>query len=295
MKALFAGVAGAVTGAFVYSSSSAAAAPVVECSDKILPPPPLSPEEFRPLTLMNVYDESPDTKVFRFAFPDGNQDLNMTLCSCVAMRFIDKDGKEVIRPYTPISRPNSKGYCEFMIKNYKGSKMGNHLNNMKVGDTIEVKGPFVKFPWKPGQYKSYGLIAAGTGITPMFQFLREMLKDKSQPEVNLIFANRRKEDVLLGTEINTLMEQYRHFSPYYVLSDPPASWMGGIGHVSKEMIKAFMPPPSRKDAMLLVCGPPKFMETICGDKNFSTQPPSQGELKGLLKELGYAPSQIFKF
>merc|ERR1711916_346932 len=92
--------------------------------------------------------------------------------------------------------------------------------------------------------------------------------EKSEPEVSLIFANRRKEDVLLGTELNTLMGQYRHFSPYYVLSDPPSSWMGGIGHVTKEMIKAFMPPPSRKDAMLLVCGPPKFMDTICGDKNF---------------------------
>lgn len=291
MKALVAGAAGAFSGAYFMAPASSSP---VECAN-VQPPPPLSPSEFQPLTLLNVYDESPDSKVFRFAFPDGNQDLNMELCSCVAFRFKGADGKDVIRPYTPISRPGTKGYVEFLIKNYKGSKMGSHLWGMKVGQTIDVKGPFMKFQYKPGQYKSYGLIAAGSGITPMFQFLREVVKEKSEPEVSLIFANRRKEDVLLGTELNTLMGQYRHFSPYYVLSDPPSSWMGGIGHVTKEMIKAFMPPPSRKDAMLLVCGPPKFMDTICGDKNFDTQPPSQGELKGYLKEMGYTPSQVFKF
>ena len=293
MKALIAGAAGAVTGACFFGTSTSASP--VHCAAKAKPEPPLSPSEFRPFTLMNVYDESPDTKVFRFAFPDGNQDLNMDLCSCVAFRFVDKDGKEVVRPYTPISRPNSKGYFEFCIKNYKGSKMGSHLHNMKIGQTIDIKGPFTKFAYKPGQYKAFGMIAAGSGITPMFQFLRELVKEKGEPEINLIYACRRKEDVLLGTEINTLMEQYRHFSPYYVLSDPPSSWMGGIGHITKDMVKAFMPPPARKDAMILVCGPPKFMEAISGDKNFSTQPPSQGDLKGVLKDLGYAPSQVFKF
>eukprot|EP00672_Neobodo_designis_P019913 CAMPEP_0174853542 /NCGR_PEP_ID=MMETSP1114-20130205/28879_1 /TAXON_ID=312471 /ORGANISM="Neobodo designis, Strain CCAP 1951/1" /LENGTH=295 /DNA_ID=CAMNT_0016088197 /DNA_START=134 /DNA_END=1021 /DNA_ORIENTATION=+ len=294
MKAIAAGAAGVFTSAYYMGTEPSAASSSVQCA-KVMPEPPLSPSEFRPFQLINVYDESPDTKVFRFAFPDGNQDLNMQLCSCVAFRFTDKDGNEVIRPYTPISRHDQKGYFEFCIKNYKDSKMGSHLWALKIGQTIDIKGPFVKWNYKPGQYKTFGFIAGGTGITPMFQFLRQLVKDKTEPEISLIYANRRKEDVLLGYELNTLMKQYRNFSPYYLLSDPPASWMGGIGHVSKEMLKAFMPPPSRKDGMLFVCGPPKFMEHVCGDKNFATQPPSQGDLKGLLKELGYAPSQVFKF
>lgn len=299
MKAFAAACVGMTSGMLWRGMAMNQPSEPVDCAalvKKDMPEPPLVPTEFRKLTLLNVYDESPDSKVMRFAFPDGNQDCPGELTHCFALRFIDKDGKEVIRPYTPISRLHNKGYVEFLVKNYKDSKMGSHLFNLKLGDSIEMKGPFPKFVYKSGQYKYYGMLAAGSGITPVFQFLREMLKDKAQPEVSLIYANRRKEDVLLGNELNALMEVHRHFSPYYVLSDPPQSWMGGIGHVSKEMMKAFLPPPSKgHEVMIMVCGPPRFMEAISGDKNFTTTPPSQGDLKGLLKELGYSSNQVFKF
>jgi cytochrome-b5 reductase len=258
---------------------------------------PLSPAEFRSFPLINVYDESADTKVFRFALPEGDQELGMTLSSCIVLRFVNKDGKEITRPYTPISRLHQRGYFELLVKNYKGSQMGSHLHKMRVGDTIEVKGPYVKFDYKPNMFKHIGMIAGGTGITPMFQILREILKDKKEKaEVNLIYACRRKEDVLLGNELNELMELNPAFAPYYVLSQPPQNWMGGVGHVTKDMIKAFMPPPTRPhDSIILVCGPPAMMNTICGDKDFSTYPPQQGELKGMLKEMGYIQKHIFKF
>ncbi len=259
---------------------------------------PLSPTEFRSFPLINAYDETHDTKVLRFALPEGDMELGMLLTSCVVLRYVDKDGKEVTRPYTPISRLHQKGYFEILVKNYKGSQMGNHLHRLKVGSTIDVKGPYVKLPYKPNMYKHIGMIAAGTGIAPMYQLLREMARDplKDKTEVNLIYASRRKEDVLLGNELNEVMELNPNFAPYYVLSQPPQNWMGGVGHVTKEMIKAFMPPPTRpQDTVVLVCGPPGFMQHISGDKDFKTSPPSQGEVSGLLKELGYTSKQVYKF
>jgi cytochrome-b5 reductase len=162
---------------------------------------------------------------------------------------------------------------------------------------IDAKGPFVKLPYKANQYKQIGMIAAGTGIAPMYQLLREIGRDrKDKTEVNLIYACRRKEDVLLGNELNEVMELNPNFAPYYVLSQPPQNWMGGIGHVTKDMIKAFMPAPSRVlDSIVLVCGPPGFMNHICGDKDFNVSPPGQGELKGLLKDMGYQQKHVFKF
>ena len=69
-KAIAAGACGAFTSAY-YLGSEPAASSSVECA-KIMPEPPLSPGEFRRFPLINVYDESPDTKVFRFAFPEPN-------------------------------------------------------------------------------------------------------------------------------------------------------------------------------------------------------------------------------
>ena len=196
-----------------------------------------------------------------------------------------------------MSKIDQDGYFEIMVKKYKGSKMGSHLHALKRGAEVEVKGPFVKIPIKPSQYKHIGMIAGGTGIAPMYQVARETLKGaKNTTEISLIYANSRKEDVLLGNELNDLMEHHPLFAPYYVLSHAPSNWMGGVGHINKEMIKSFMPPPTKaSESIVLVCGPPAFMTSISGDKDFNTSPPAQGDLTGLLKEMGYSSRQVFKF
>ncbi|EPY39725.1 cytochrome-b5 reductase [Angomonas deanei] len=289
MKALLASAVGLVASSW-HSSTSLSA----ECASHSSP---FSQEEFRSFTLINSYDESHNVKVFRFALPQADMPLNLEVASCVSFRFVDKDGKEVIRPYTPINRTDQLGYFEVLVKKYQGSKMGTHLFSLKKGDNIEAKGPWVKTPIKSNQYKAIGMIAGGTGVAPMYQVARNVLRaPKNTTEITLISANRKKEDVLLGNELNDLMEQYPRFSPYYVLSKAPSDWMGGVGHVNKEMIKSLMPPPNRAaDSIILVCGPPPFMETICGEKDFKSSPPSQGELRGYLKELGYLPKMVFKF
>ena len=121
-------------------------------------------------------------------------------------------------------------------------------------------------------------------------------EEKVKPEVSLIYCNKRKEDVLLGSEVSELYELHQSFAPYFVLEEPPKDWMGGIGFVTKDMVKAFMPPPSRAlDSIVLVCGPPGFMKHVCGEKDFTQSPPAQGEVGGLLKELGYPTKMVYKF
>jgi cytochrome-b5 reductase len=294
MKALAFGVAaGSLWSSYRSMSTSSAAVQAKAAA----PPSPFSTTDFTSFPLVNVYDESHDTKVLRFALPAADQLLNLPVASCISLRYVDKDGKDVVRPYTPISKVDQQGYFEILIKKYKDSKMGNHLHSLKIGQTIDIKGPWVKIPLKANQYKTIGMIAGGTGIAPMFQVAREILRTpKNSTEVSLIYANRRKEDVLLGNELNELTELYPLFSPYFVLSKPPSDWMGGVGHVNKQMIQSLMPAPNRAmDTLILVCGPPKFMATVSGDKDFTTSPPSQGELQGLLKEMGYLPKHVFKF
>ncbi|RNF00354.1 NADH-cytochrome B5 reductase [Trypanosoma rangeli] len=288
MKALFAAAAVGFASSCRYNGKP------VNCSAA---KSPFSTTEFRPFTLMNFYDESYNTRVFRFALPEADMPLNLEVSSCITAKYTGKDGKDVIRPYTPINKDDQRGYFEILVKRYEGSKMGSHLFSLKKGDTVEFKGPWVKIPIKANQYRQIGMIAGGTGITPMYQVARNVLRvPKNTTAVSLIYANKRKEDVLLGNELNELMETCPLFSPYYVLSKAPSDWMGGVGYVNKEMIKSIMPPPSSAaDSIILVSGPPPFMEAVSGDKDFTISPPSQGELKGMLKELGYMQKMVFKF
>lgn len=259
---------------------------------------PLSPKEFRPFHVIQQYDESHDTKVLRFALPEGDMTLGMTCASCILLRFTNDEGKEIVRPYTPISSLDQQGYFDLMIKKYPNAQMGTFLFNLKKNQTVDIKGPFEKIKVKTNQWKRIGLIAGGTGITPCYQVAQHVMKDpKDETQVDLIYANKTKADVLLGNELHKMVERYPRFSVYHTLSNPHDSWVGGIGFISKEMIKAFMPPPAAKpkDSIIMVCGPPAMMEHICGDKDFSKSPPQQGEVKGLLKEMGYNAKQVFKF
>jgi cytochrome-b5 reductase len=44
--------------------------------------------------------------------------------------------------------------------------------------------------------------------------------------------------------------------------------------------------------MVFVCGPPGMMDAVSGGKAPDL---SQGELKGMLKDLGYTSPMVFKF
>ncbi len=77
----------------------------------------------------------------------------------------------------------------------------------------------------------------------------------------------------------------------YTVDKPEGDWKGAVGYITKDMLTSFMPPPGDKHKVL-VCGPPGFMKHISGDKK---SPADQGELIGLLKELHYAPEQVFKY
>jgi cytochrome-b5 reductase len=49
--------------------------------------------------------------------------LDLPIASCVVTKAPGKDGKDVIRPYTPTSKDDAKGHFDFIIKQYEG-KLG---------------------------------------------------------------------------------------------------------------------------------------------------------------------------
>ncbi|KAL0340519.1 UNVERIFIED_CONTAM: NADH-cytochrome reductase-like protein [Sesamum radiatum] len=57
------------------------------------------------------------------------------------------------------------------------------------------------------------------------------------------------------------------------------------------MVVKGLPSPS-DDTLILVCGPPGLMKHISGDK---AKDRSQGQLTGILKELGYTEDMVYKF
>lgn len=254
----------------------------------------LSANEFRPFKLESTEHVSPNTTRQRFVFPSPDQESGLTVASCIVAR-ATIDGKVVVRPYTPVSLNHQKGYLELVIKGYPqpGGIMSRHIQGLKPGvDSIEFKGPFKKIEYKANMKKKIGMIAGGTGVTPMLQVIREILSNpEDHTEVSLLFANVTESDILLRSELDALAYLYPNFKVYYTLDKPPSGWKGGKGFVSLDMVQKLMPRPS-EDCLILVCGPKGMIEHVCGPKEQKDQ---QGPLLGLLKAAGYLESQVYKF
>lgn len=117
-----------------------------------------------------------------------------------------------------------------------------------------MRGPKGAFVYTPGLVRAFGMIAGGTGITPMLQIIRAIVKNPAdKTEINLIFANVNEDDILLKDDLDELAAKHSNFNVHYVLNNPKEGWTGGVGFVTPEMIKAWCPAPA-PDVKILLCG-----------------------------------------
>ncbi|KAE8606692.1 hypothetical protein XENTR_v10010820 [Xenopus tropicalis] len=164
----------------------------------------------------------------------------------------------------------------------EGGKMSQHLDSLKIGETIDFRGPNGllvykekgKFAIRPDKKsepklkvaKHVGMLAGGTGITPMLQLIRQITQDPNDnTKCSLIFANQTEDDILLRYELETVAKSHpEQFKLWYTLDRPPQGWKYGAGFVTADMIKEHLPPPS-EDVVVLMCGPPPMIQFACQD------------------------------
>lgn len=254
--------------------------------------PALSPKEFRAFTLERVEKISHNTSLFRFKLEDG-QPLGLTVASCLMLEGpLGPDGNPAVRPYTPTTGSDVTGHFDLVIKGYETGVVSKWMHSVKVGEKVNMKGPFKKLDITPNMKKEIGMIAGGTGITPMYQCLTELLRHpEDQTKLTLLFANVSEADILLRKELDALAQKHPRLTIHYVLSKKPAGFKGFEGHVNKDLIVETMPKPSA-DSMVFVCGPPGMMAAVSGDK---APDRSQGEVAGVLADLGYTKDMVYKF
>jgi cytochrome-b5 reductase len=90
---------------------------------------------------------------FTFELPKGEASL-LPVASCVVVKSSDPEalkdpkGKPIIRPYTPISPSNKKGELTFLVKRYDAGNASKHVHSLKPGESLSIKGPIEKWPYK---------------------------------------------------------------------------------------------------------------------------------------------------
>ncbi|XP_067247867.1 NADH-cytochrome b5 reductase 3 isoform X2 [Chanodichthys erythropterus] len=216
-----------------------------------------------PLRLVDKEIISHDTRKFRFALKSPDHVLGLPIGQHIYLS-AKIDGNIVVRPYTPVSSDDDKGFVDLVVKIYyknvhpkfpEGGKMSQYLESLRIGDTIDFRGPSGllvykgkgSFAIKPDKKsdpvmktaKHVGMIAGGTGITPMLQIIKAIMKDpKDETVCYLLFANQTEKDILLQDELEEVMVNHpTRFKLWYTVDRAPdeAFWA-----LKKEMILLVM-------------------------------------------------------
>jgi cytochrome-b5 reductase len=167
-----------------------------------------------------------------------------------------------------------------VIKLYSQGKMSQILAALSVGDSMMMKGPKGRLQYTPNSKAELGMVAGGSGITPMYQVVNAILKNKAdKTKVSLVFGNVTEEDILLRDELDQLARMHAdRFRVHYILDKPPKEWAGSKGYITQEVVKANLPAPG-PGVLMLRCGPTPMMEAM----------------KRLLDGMGYSDEMQFQF
>ncbi|KKY34236.1 putative nadh-cytochrome b5 reductase [Diaporthe ampelina] len=218
----------------------------------------LDPQTYHPLPLVEKELVTPNVYRLVFELPTPDTVLGLPIGQHVAIK-TTIDGAAVQRSYTPVSNNADKGILELVIKVYDdGQLTGRYLKHLSVGDEVMFRGPKGAMRYKRGLCKKIGMLAGGTGITPMYQLIRAICEDeRDTTEVSLIYANRTEDDILLRKDLEAFARRYpRNFSMFYLLDQPPEGWAYGTGYVTKELMADKFPDPSEDGSRVMLCGPP---------------------------------------
>ncbi|KAK9517286.1 hypothetical protein VZT92_025169 [Zoarces viviparus] len=240
------------------------------------------------LPLVDKQEISHDTKKFRFGLPSATHILGLPVGQHVYLS-AKVSGSLVVRAYTPVSSDEDQGHVDLVVKVYfkschpsfpEGGKLSQYLDNMAIGDVIDFRGPngllvykghghFSIRPDKKSQpkvrrFKHVGMVAGGTGITPMLQLIRSITADPTDnTKCSLIFANQTEKDILLREELEEVKRNHPDkVELWFTLDKPPQEWSYSSGFVTDDIIKDHLPAPST-DVLVVLCGPPPMIQKAC--------------------------------
>ncbi|KAK6457380.1 NADH-cytochrome b-5 reductase [Scheffersomyces xylosifermentans] len=221
---------------------------------------------------------APMTSIYRFKLARDDEVLDIPTGHHLACCFTI-NGKDEVRYYSPISNQFDAGFFDILVKHYEKGVVTRRLAQLAEGQTVKFRGPVGNLDYQPNMAKELGLIAGGSGITPILQVITSIITNPDDhTKISLLFANETEKDILLRAEIDEIASRYPDLKVQYTVTRPTDSWKGSVGYVNKEMIEKFMPENNGANR-IFICGPPEMKKSLAK----------------ITEELGWQKDSLFLF
>ena len=205
------------------------------------------------LKISEIIEETHDTKTFRINL-EGNE-FNFEPSQFINLT-IDIEGKPITRQYSIASSPLKKEYIDLTVKKNPNGLMSIHLiDKIKVGDVVNIKGPYGLFIYND-EVKKAVFLAGGSGVSSLMSMIRYIVDKKLNTKITLIFSNRTSKDIIFKDELENLKNNHNLNLINTITRED--SWQGEKGRINPEMIKKYCD----LDSMFYICGLPKMVDGI---------------------------------
>jgi 3-ketosteroid 9alpha-monooxygenase subunit B len=228
----------------------------------------LHDHEYHDLTVVDVIDETPDTRSFVLEIPPA-LDEAFTYAAGQFCTFRATIGDEsVVRCYSMSSSPDTDDPFTTTVKRVPDGLMSNWMNDtLAGGDTIEVLRPTGLFVLHDHD-RPVVAFAGGSGITPVISIIKSALATTDR-RIVLVYANRGPEAVIFADELERLRAASGgRLSLHHHLDSE-------LGFLDAAQCAALVGNDTSAD--FYICGPGPYMDTV----------------EAGLARLGVASSQVF--
>ncbi|KAI6715320.1 hypothetical protein JHW43_002170 [Diplocarpon mali] len=230
---------------------------------------------------------------------------------------------QIARSYTPLpptkGDPKAKGDLRFLIRREHRGEVSGYLHALGEGAQIQLRGPNEEFSL-PESVQDVLFLAGGTGIAPALQVAYTLLEEKDaqpeKPKIHIVWANRKRADCEGGhdasnpntweahktgqivQELEILQQRYPGQLSVEYLVDEEGKYL------DQRRISSLMKVTTKDKGragtteidsqLLFVSGPEGFISYIAGPKRWEYGREGQGELGGLLRQIGLKTWKVWK-
>jgi 3-ketosteroid 9alpha-monooxygenase subunit B len=228
----------------------------------------LHEHEYHPLAVVDVVDETADTRSFVLDIPPALEETFTYAAGQFCTFRATIEDEPVVRCYSMSSAPDTADPFTTTVKRVPGGRMSNWMvDTLAPGATIEVMRPTGLFVLRESD-EPIVAFAGGSGVTPVISIIKAALATTGR-SITLVYANRSADSVIFADELERLrstsdgrLSVHHHLDSERGFLDAGqcAALVGG-----------------QTSADFYVCGPGPYMDTV----------------EAGLATLGVSPSQVF--
>jgi 2Fe-2S type ferredoxin len=225
-----------------------------------------SDEKMIALRVRQIITERYDVKTFVFERTDGGV---LTYKAGQFLTFLlNFHGTEIRRSYSLSSAPGIDPFPAITVKRVANGEVSRQwIDGTVIGDVFYILAPAGRFTLDANDGpRDIVLIAAGSGITPVFSLMKQALTGEGESNITLLYANRNQQHTIFDREIEIWQKRfYERLHVIHVHSQPSDDWHGMRGRINNARLEHlllrrlhFEP----EKARFFICGPYPFMRTI---------------------------------